>query len=164
MELIQAYMYNVTPIRMSGIHPDTFDVMTSEARGWLLDRFTAKVKVFSKRFQVKDKWYRVMVRFKATDDHTFELESPVPFAIIETTFAEGGIFRDKTAHHGRQVGSTVGYLQRGIPIELIDAVIHDLTACIDYADSRSTRRVRNPFSLDDEDFIDFDVYSLDETI
>jgi hypothetical protein len=131
MELITAYLYNHAPFPLAPIHSMTFHKM--KLNGWYLDlRTSENFKIFNKRFQIHDKWFRVIVRFQKDDFNSYKIDTPLPFVITETVTEDGVFFTDTKVYHGRQLKNTIGYLLNGIPHQLIDAVFEDLKKHIVY--------------------------------
>jgi hypothetical protein len=134
MELVTAYLYNFCPLRVTGIASNTFHWLKKS--GWYSDlRKSAKYQIMNKRFQINEQWFRVIVRFEHdASTGLYLLSMPLPFVIIETFTEDGVSFKDNQVFHGRTMKNTVGYIQAGIPIELIDTVIADLKENVQYVD------------------------------
>lgn len=159
MELLSAYFYNMSPIKMTEISEETFSHLYD--RSWYKDDRNPKgFQIINKRFLIQDKWYRVALRFKRVSDSVgaelFELDTPVPFMVIHTEMMEtsGGShdisirFKDLHVWHGKQVKTTVGYLQEGVPLQLIDEVIADLKDAVVYKGDVKLRLKRDRRQLD----------------
>jgi hypothetical protein len=139
MELLSAYIYNTAPIEMTNIRIETLENLRNA--DWFDDeRSPARFAILNKRFNVNDTWYRVVLRFKRINDMILELDTPIPFMIVQSEMlqAKGSVhdisirFRDLRVWHGREVGSTIGYFQQGVPHRLIDLVIQDLKSFVVY--------------------------------
>lgn len=125
MNIIEKYLYLISPLESDKVLIESFSYL--KENGWYRDhRGSDKFEIFAKRFQIDDKWYRVVVRFERISTTVYKISIPVPFVIIETSTSDGEIFVDSTVHHGRKVKSSLGYIENGIPKELINQVINDL--------------------------------------
>ncbi|CDQ41932.1 hypothetical protein [Virgibacillus salexigens] len=124
MELVTAYLYMTSPIPSENISAKSFYKL--KENNWYQDnRGSQKFQILNKRFKIDQNWYKVGIRFERSQDN-YVLNTPIPFFITEAETDNGQVFTDKVVHHGRKVKHTLGYLHKGIPIELIDAVIQDL--------------------------------------
>jgi hypothetical protein len=141
MELISAYLYQTTPFDTKDISISTIDLL--KKRDWYEDdRVSGKFMILNKRFHIDGIWYRVVLRFKKAEDH-LQLDTPVPFMVMQSEMSQTvgtneGItirFKDVKAWHGREVKSTLGYFQAGVPIRLIDSVFEDLKQSLRYVGS-----------------------------
>ncbi|MBR2246323.1 MAG: hypothetical protein IJ880_04745 [Bacilli bacterium] len=136
MDLATAYLYLSSPVKLEDIHKGTFPNMIQA--GWYRDhRASNKFQILNKRFNIEGSWYRVLVRFELQSDSFYELSSPVPFVITETEKKDSpsefrDIFVDKKSYHGRKLKHVFGFINAGVPIALIDAVIQDLKQYIVY--------------------------------
>lgn len=160
MELLSAYFYNTAPIKLTNIDVNCFTGLY--AKDWFKDERQAKGHyIIHKRFLVENAWYRVSLRFKRiTNKDGFEhceLENPVPFMIVlsEMSHTTGGSdhisirFNDLQVWHGKQVKTTSGYLEQGIPLQLIDLAIEDLKKTIVYlGDENKVISNKNRMALD----------------
>lgn len=131
MDLIRTYLYITSPIVPENIDEKTFEKMKTDH--WYRDsRGSKKFQILNKRFKIDQNWYRVMVRFEKMHDGTYVLNEPIPFIIVETETEDEVIFIDRKIHHGRKVKHTLGYIDSGIPMELIDMVIQNLKDLVVY--------------------------------
>ncbi|MCD7911072.1 hypothetical protein KC480_05970 [Bacillus velezensis] len=144
MELASAYLYNRVPVNVDYITEKTFHYL--KRNGWYTDtRTNSKFTMLNKRIEIKDKWYRVLIRFevkKSADSSgtltpiTYKLSEPAPFLVTECEPIDSvttGKWKDSEVFHGRKLGSVLGFLEKGIPTEIIDTVYSDLKKHIDHA-------------------------------
>jgi|SRR5579875_774353 len=139
MELLAAYIYNTSPIKMTNIN-GIKTIENMKRNHWFEDsRKPTGFKIMLKRYNIEDTWYRIVIRFRVKED-SFELDTPVPFMVFLTerqevmgsAYVVSVCFVDKKAWHGKTVGSTVGYLEQGVPAALVDAIVEDLKECVVY--------------------------------
>ncbi|HHT7153175.1 hypothetical protein [Bacillus cereus group sp. BfR-BA-01318] len=139
MELITLYNANRHPVDLNNIDTQTFHKL--KRNGWYTDsRTNLKFTMLNKRIKHDNKWYRVLVRFGTQGkDHlyrnTFQLSSPCPFLITECIPMDEKHekWKDVKTYHGPKMGSVSGYLQNGLPYEVINEVNEDLVEYIVYA-------------------------------
>jgi hypothetical protein len=138
MELVSVYLYNRIPIELNNINVITFHKLKRE--GWYNDtRTNKKFTMLNKRIEVDGQWYRALLRFQYTgqNDHgeqLFELSMPTPFIITQCEPVESvtsARWKDNKTYHGPNLGMT-GYLQAGVPTQIIDDINEDLKICAEY--------------------------------
>lgn len=138
MELISMYLYLHAPFQLTHIHSSSIAQLLKD--DWFMDDRSNDVYVLlNKRFFINLQHYRVIIRLKYDSRNQLTLNEPVPFAIIETEKKEtmkayGNEIRfvDQKVHHGKDVKSTIGYFEKGIPVALIDCIYDDLKRGIQY--------------------------------
>lgn len=143
MELVSAYLLSKPPVQNQYISVLTFHKM--KRNGWYTDkRFTANFTMLNKRFKIKEQWYRVMVRFEFTGiqnaSESYQINLPCPFIVTECQPIENDetqsslMWKDTKTYHGPRLKSTLGFIQAGIPIELIESVNRDLKEYVVHID------------------------------
>jgi hypothetical protein len=132
MELIQAYLMMRPPFALNGIDKEMTFVNLS-INHWYADlRSTDHFCVYHKYFRCDEQWYRVLIRFEQEKDGTYSLSYPTPFIIVKTSTEDGVLFTDQKVYHGKRLGGVLGYINAGIPFELIQEVYCNLADCLFY--------------------------------
>ncbi|QHW35781.1 hypothetical protein GZH47_33345 (plasmid) [Paenibacillus rhizovicinus] len=141
MELITAYLYNQSPIDVFNIMESTFKNMTS-SRWFEEERQPKNFKIMNKRFKVADVVYRVVLRFRLDTPGVYTLDTPIPFAVmlseryeVEKAHGTESRYKDVKVWHSKEMKSTIGYFQAGVPVVLINEVIDDLKTVIQHVDA-----------------------------
>lgn len=133
MELTAVYLYNRIPVEVENISNRTFHNL--KRHGWYNDtRTNKKFTMLNRRFMVGTQWYRALIRFafdgrNLDGEETYSLSIPCPFLITECEPLVSGDdtrWRDLKTYHGPKLKSVTGFLQEGVPSDLIDFVYNDL--------------------------------------
>jgi len=148
LELIKAYLIKNPPIAKYTFDSHNIDRLLN--MGYYYDpRCNDKYILLNKRYHINEIYYRVVLRFevknvemeRVTHFTTYMsvnnciLNLPVPFVIIQTDKDEEGAFIDSKVYHGPTLKNVFGYLEQGIPYDLIEAIYHDIQKCLFDEDS-----------------------------
>ncbi len=131
MEMVSVYLYNHVPVETNDFSNRTFHNL--KRNGWYNDtRSNNKFTILNKRIQVRDKWYRIVIRFKYKGlthigKESYELSNPVPFLVTECEpLADGNRWKDVKTYHGRNIESISAFLEASEAPEVIEEIYQDL--------------------------------------
>ncbi|GAK41919.1 hypothetical protein TCA2_4411 [Paenibacillus sp. TCA20] len=135
MELMKAYLYNQFPFQTTDISARTISNLLT--CNWFEDdRKSAAYTILHRRLLISSQWYKITLRFKKEGPELLSLDTPAPFMVVLSEVKEAdnknSRFVDKQVYHSKTVGTVSGYLEKGIPAELIDAMIEEFRISVQY--------------------------------
>ncbi|SFJ64021.1 hypothetical protein SAMN02799624_05315 [Paenibacillus sp. UNC496MF] len=148
MELLSAYIYSNAPMQLTLISYESLEKLKDIE--WFEDARTPdRFKILNKRFKIEGIWYRVVLRFKKVGE-VLDLDTPIPFAVIQTEIAgmKGSVqdiavqFKDVRAWHGNTIKQTHNYIREGVPAELIDTIMQELRENLIYQGDKRRPKTR----------------------
>jgi len=149
LELIKAYLIKNPPIVKYTFNNRNINRLHNI--GYYYDpRCNDKYVLLNKHYYINKSYYRVVLRFEVNSTsktnisyntyvsvarNKYTLNLPVPFVIIHTHKNEDGSFVDSKVYHGPTLKNVFGYLEQGVPYDLIEAIYHDIQKCLFDEDS-----------------------------